>query len=88
MPSGGTQSASQSALVPVAALELLEPDEASDEPPLDESELEEESEPAPVDELSEPAMLRFLPDLKSVSYQPLPFRRKRGTESNFLSASA
>ena len=67
----------QSLLVELELLELLEPDE-----------LEESDEPDEPDELpSLPATFFFLPDLKSVSYQPPPFRRKPAADTFLIKAS-
>jgi hypothetical protein len=58
------------------------PDELEELDELEVSELE-------LDELlleSEPATFFFLPDLKSVSYQPPPFRRKPAADTFFTSA--
>jgi hypothetical protein len=53
---------------------------------LDESEvLLEELELELLELESEPATFFFLPDLKSVSYQPPPFRRKPAAETFFTS---
>lgn len=54
----------------------------SDELLLDElDDVDPLSDEAPLELLSEPATFFFLPDLKSVSYQPPPFSRKPAADT-------
>jgi hypothetical protein len=61
-----------------------DPEEPESEEPEDEPDFEESAPEELLDELSPPRTFFFLPVLKSVSYQPSPFKRNLAAETSFV----
>jgi hypothetical protein len=66
----------------------LASDPELDEDPLSEDPLSEEPDPSEAPEVSDPKTFRFLPFLKSVSYQPPPLSRNPAAEIFFTSVGS